>query len=241
MGHSHLLYALKHLPLLVLGIGACKSGKKSPLRIPFSSDKVWQATLQLVTLRNLIQSADLPLDSFPRKGNGKFKPCAATSMYCCATMTGLQYNSSLVYVLQGPSCNYDGNFGTMGTPKVENGYGCGGFVRKPGYRYFSSNSHINFNKCVGLKELMETNKNNTEHINNGLIHLISDVNLLILAYESIKSKPGNMTPGVDSTTLDKLDLNWFNYISKDLLAGRFKFKPARRVHVPKPGKKLKDH
>lgn len=35
-----------------------------------------------------------------------------------------------------------------------------------------------------------------------LIHIISDVDLLIYAYEKIKSKPGNMTPAVTNETLD---------------------------------------
>jgi len=32
-------------------------------------------------------------------------------------------------------------------------------------------------------------------------------------YESIKSNPGNMTPGVGKASLDRIDVNWFHRIS----------------------------
>lgn len=35
--------------------------------------------------------------------------------------------------------------------------------------------------------------------------LISDLNVLLLAYNSIKSNPGNMTEGIDEITLDGVD------------------------------------
>jgi retron-type reverse transcriptase len=70
-----------------------------------------------------------------------------------------------------------------------------------------------------------------------LIHLLSDTNFLILAYEGIKSKPGNSTAGSDSKTLDGINLNWFTSTSEKLKAGKYIFKPARRVYVPKAGSK----
>ena len=38
-----------------------------------------------------------------------------------------------------------------------------------------------------------------------LINYITDVDMLIYAYELIKSKPGNMTPAVSKETLDDVD------------------------------------
>ena len=68
--------------------------------------------------------------------------------------------------------------------------------------------------------------------------IIANVNTLKMAYESIKSNPGNMTEGVDRETLDGIDENWFKETSKKLFLEEFRPKPARRVYIPKPnGKK----
>jgi len=58
---------------------------------------------------------------------------------------------------------------------------------------------------------------------------------LISAYETIKSRKGNMTPGVDETTLDGIDLKYLKNIQKLISAGKFEFSPARRILIPKPG------
>ena len=62
----------------------------------------------------------------------------------------------------------------MGHPKERKFYGDGDFVRKSGFRCFSSVSDINERSCVGLKELMKINKNNVNFINDKLIHLAAD-------------------------------------------------------------------
>lgn len=78
-----------------------------------------------------------------------------------------------------------------------------------------------------------------------LIHLIADLDNLTLAYELIKSNPGNMTPGPDETTLDGMSLDSLKLISKDLKSGVYTFSPARRTrriyipNIPKPGKSEK--
>lgn len=59
---------------------------------------------------------------------------------------------------------------------------------------------------------------------------------LVTAYELIKSNPGNMTPGTDSQTLDGMNLGFLKKIQGELKAGTFEFPPARRTHIPKPGK-----
>lgn len=57
---------------------------------------------------------------------------------------------------------------------------------------------------------------------------------LKLAYESIRSKPGNSTKGSDSELLDGIPRTWFHSTSKKLKAGSFNFRPSRRVWIPKP-------
>jgi group II intron reverse transcriptase/maturase len=59
-----------------------------------------------------------------------------------------------------------------------------------------------------------------------------------MAYESIASKPGNMTPGSDSSTIDGMGIRRINVVISDLKASRYKPKPVRRVYIPKAnGKK----
>lgn len=94
-------------------------------------------------------------------------------------------------------------------------------------------------KATGLNKLHELfifSKNDKNLIFNGKIlsNIISDIEILISAYEKIKSIPGNMTAGSDKETLDGINYNWFVQTSKELKSGEFKFHPARRVGIPKP-------
>lgn len=59
------------------------------------------------------------------------------------------------------------------------------------------------------------------------------------AYNRIKSKAGNLTPGTTPETLDgfvDIDPEWFKKTQSELLAGKYRFLPARRVMIDKPGK-----
>jgi group II intron reverse transcriptase/maturase len=142
-------------------------------------------------------------------------------------------------VKQRPKYTNGEILGTMRHPTGRKPYGGGDSVRELGCKCFSSATNIIGSPCVGLEELKKINKENLGYINDKLIHIVSDVNILILAYEHIKSKPGNFTPGVSSTTLDKIDLEWFHNVSSKLRAGKYKFSPARRSYIPKPGNKKK--
>jgi retron-type reverse transcriptase len=54
------------------------------------------------------------------------------------------------------------------------------------------------------------------------------------AYSKIKSKSGNMTPGIDSETLDGFSNMKINKIVLDMKNRSFKFKPSRQLLIPKP-------
>ena len=69
------------------------------------------------------------------------------------------------------------------------------------------------------------------------IKAVANLKNLVIAYESIKSKPGNMTEGTSPETLDGISLDYLKAIQKDLRSGSFNFPPARRIQIPKPGKK----
>lgn len=98
-----------------------------------------------------------------------------------------------------------------------------------GTRQFSSED----NRSAGLKELEHLIKNNNIK-DNKIFHLVSNRDILILAYQKIRSKPGNMTPSFNNITLDGIDLKYFDNLSKDLISGKFKFSPVRLVEIPKP-------
>lgn len=47
-----------------------------------------------------------------------------------------------------------------------------------------------------------------------------------------------MTPGTEKqTTLDGISLKYLDRVGSKIKAGKYKFTPARRVQIPKPGKK----
>jgi hypothetical protein len=60
-------------------------------------------------------------------------------------------------------------------------------------------------------------------IDRNLRNILCDKELLVYAYNNIKSKPGNMTPGIIPETLDGINLDWFNQISEELKSGKFRF------------------
>ena len=69
--------------------------------------------------------------------------------------------------------------------------------------------------------------------------VISMLNTLAASYQLIKSKPGNMTPGIDGETLDGIDMEYFNKLSNSLRNVEFKCRPTRRIYIPKVNGKLR--
>ena len=99
-----------------------------------------------------------------------------------------------------------------------------------------SDSVKKINRKVSFVTLVKQeikNYKNKQNNYNGLIRLISRPEFLIACYEEIKGKPGNMTPGMDKTTLDGLSVKWFEELGNKLKKGQFNFSPARRVLIPK--------
>jgi group II intron reverse transcriptase/maturase len=216
-----------------------RSGDESHLRGQVFLKNSWRVTVFMVRVTKLPLHAHLPLDINFITCNKLFGLWLSSRMYGKSMITDPEHCYQQIYVKQRPNYTYGGILGTMRHPKGRKPYGGGDSVRESGFRRFSSVTNINEQSCVGLKDLIEINKNNVGLVNNKLIHIVADPKVLILAYEIIKSKPGNMTRGVDSTTLDNIDLNWVVTVSQQLKAGKYKFNPARRVYISKPGKKEK--
>jgi len=67
----------------------------------------------------------------------------------------------------------------------------------------------------------------------GLYRLMLNEELFLAAYHRIKSKPGNMTPGIDQETLDEISLEKIRRIIESLKDQSFQFRPVRRIFIPK--------
>jgi len=61
-----------------------------------------------------------------------------------------------------------------------------------------------------------------------------DINRLMAAYELVSKKKGANTPGVDSSTLDGINMDWFRETILALKDHSYRFNAIRRVHIPKP-------
>lgn len=83
-----------------------------------------------------------------------------------------------------------------------------------------------------LEILREKNVNHN-WVNKRLYPLMFREDLYITAYQRLKSKPGNMTPGPDGSTLDGFSLEIIRNIIQDMRTEKFKFSRARRVYIPK--------
>jgi group II intron reverse transcriptase/maturase len=107
-------------------------------------------------------------------------------------------------------------------------------VLNTGARHYSTKAGLKtyrgsgIDKAPGLENIREATPD---------MKSIASTTNLIAAYELIKSKPGNMTAGVDKSTMDGINMIYIEKIQKLLKNGKFQFPPARRVQIPKPGKK----
>jgi retron-type reverse transcriptase len=137
-----------------------------------------------------------------------------------------------------------GRYGNTRYPKALKGNGYGATIledavpqRVAGFRTYAKKADITENSSVHLSKHKEENKKNPRLMNNKLIHLIADEATLLLAYEQIKSNPGQMTKGSTDETLDGINSSWFKKTSKLIKAGKFRFSASRRIYIPKPGGK----
>jgi len=90
--------------------------------------------------------------------------------------------------------------------------------------------------CDVLNILREKNRNNPKWINRGLYRQLYNLTLHILAYERLKSKPGNMTLGADGKTLDGFSLEEIHKTIELLTKERYWPTPVRRVYIRKKAK-----
>lgn len=232
-------FVIKTLFTKVIGNIYLGSWNESRLRRPINFKKVRRVMMYMVRITKLILFAYFLLDGNFITGIELRNSWLFTRMYKKPLITELKLSFLLYYEKQRPKYINGEKLGTMGVSKWRKSYGIGGLVRRLGFRYFSSNFDISDNSCVKLRELIDVNKKNIDYINNKLIHIISDLEVLVLAYKIIKSKPSGTISKINAIILDKIDLKWFISISKLIKTGKYNFKLARCIYTSKSGKKTK--
>jgi group II intron reverse transcriptase/maturase len=91
--------------------------------------------------------------------------------------------------------------------------------------------------CDALAILHEKNRTNPAWVNRGLYRLLYNPSLYVMAYERLKSKPGNMTHGIDGHTLDGFSLETIQATIERMRTEQYQPTPVRRTYIPKaPGK-----
>ena len=76
-------------------------------------------------------------------------------------------------------------------------------------------------------------------VNRDLYRLMLESDLYVVAYETIKSAPGNMTAGADGETIDGFSMGSIERIIASLRDQTFQFTRARRTYIPKANGKLR--
>jgi retron-type reverse transcriptase len=94
-------------------------------------------------------------------------------------------------------------------------------------------------KTIARLERLQQLNSNRQWVNHDLYRLMYQEDLYIIAYERIKSKPGNMTPGTDEETLDGFSLATIREIIQEMRTEQFRFRPVRQQFIPKPNGKMR--
>ena len=94
-------------------------------------------------------------------------------------------------------------------------------------------------KTLERLEYLRKQNSNKQWVNKNLYRLMYREDLYILAYERIKSKPGNMTAGSDGATLDGFSLQTIRETIQAMRTEQFQFKPVRQQFIPKPNGKMR--
>lgn len=91
-------------------------------------------------------------------------------------------------------------------------------------------------KLVALHDYAK-NENTVKH--RRLYDMLLDKNLLVMAYETIKSKNGSTSVASDGTTMDGISISIIDSIVKDLKDMSFKPTPVRMTGIPKADGKIR--
>jgi len=248
---------IKQFPLVAMGNLTPEAGIKAGCRVLNYSKSPWRATFGMDRLTNLIHR-DGPSRTLVHYQSGDSTCPFKTDFRNRSSFritSGRQSNSLIPFLresMQSPKPNNVGIYITSGSPKERKFYGDRASVvvaalngaayhrrREAGYwlsgrkPFFSSVAHSTTAECERLVNLRELNGNNPNLLNKKIIHVISDMKVLTLAYESIKSNSRNITGGFSPETFDHSNLPKLKEISAKLRAGTYEFLPARQVFKPR--------
>jgi group II intron reverse transcriptase/maturase len=95
------------------------------------------------------------------------------------------------------------------------------------------------NQALARLEALRRHNADRGWLNSDLYRLLYRPELFELAYQRIKSKPGNMTAGSDEKTLDGFSLQTLTGLIDKLRDESFQFQPARRSYIPKANGRLR--
>lgn len=88
-------------------------------------------------------------------------------------------------------------------------------------------------------EILRTKNADPQWVNGDLYRLMYRPELYVVAYERLKSTPGNMTPGADGSTLDEFSMALIERTIGEMRSEKYTFSRARRVHIPKANGKTR--
>lgn len=90
-----------------------------------------------------------------------------------------------------------------------------------------------------LKGINNKSKNNANSKFRDLYSILSNPIIHIQALGNIRPNKGVGTPGIDKMTLQGMNMKLIEKIANEFKNKTYKFKPVRRVYIPKPGKTKK--
>jgi len=103
-----------------------------------------------------------------------------------------------------------------------------------GVRGYATENKPEGNLPRKFKRLMVTcEKLPNIRITDPIYNILYDRKIYEMAYHNIKSKPGNMTPGILPETLDEISLEWIDETIQKLKDESFQFRPGKRIQIPK--------
>jgi len=135
-----------------------------------------------------------------------------------------------------PSKAYGNGGSIVGSkPKGARMYSCGRTQKGSGVRPTVVPTQVEKNNLPNkyIKLVNICAKRTKDFKINDIFGLMCNSRMFEIAYHNLKSKPGNMTPGINPTTLDGVSKEVFQEIIKSLQDGSFQFSPGRRVNIPK--------
>ncbi len=95
-------------------------------------------------------------------------------------------------------------------------------------------------KCLErLEVIRKLNGESREWVNDDLYRPMLRKDMYVLAYERLKSNPGNMTPGTDDETLDGFSEEEIGKIIEQMRSEHYRCKPVRESFIPKANGKLR--